>query len=119
MEPESIRSFSVASLPAHGAWGFPSIIVIETIILVPSYFRQESVLLISLEKQAQIAASLAHHGTADQVNGDRAVSFAQRILSHPEIKGVLILFLEGATLAGAGEVISGAAVNGNVSSVSV
>ena len=82
---------------------FLSIIVIEIAILIPSYWRQEARLLTVLEEHARVVVASAYDGGRGRIDRRRMASLTERILSHRDIKGVVVVSPEGSRLAEAGE----------------
>jgi PAS domain S-box-containing protein len=82
---------------------FLSIIAIEAVILVPSYWSQEARLLADLSEHARIVALSTVKGRDDRIEPALAASIAGRMLSYPDIKGVVLVSSEGARLVEAGE----------------
>jgi PAS domain S-box-containing protein len=82
---------------------FLSIIAIEAVILVPSYWSQEARLLADLGEHARIVAISTVNDRNDRIERASAASIAKRMLLHPNIKGVVLVSSEGGRLAEAGE----------------
>ncbi|MDA0652220.1 MAG: hypothetical protein O3C49_02945, partial [Proteobacteria bacterium] len=82
---------------------FLSIIAIETVILVSSYWSQEARLLADLGDHARIVAVSTVNGRDDRIEPALAAPIAERMLLHPDIKGVVLVSSDGAPVAEAGE----------------
>ena len=82
-----------------------SIIAIEAVILVPSYWSQEARLLADLGEHARIVAVSTVNGRNDRIGRPLAASIAERMLSHRDIKGVVLVSPEGPGVEEAGEAL--------------
>ena len=82
---------------------FLSIIAIEAVILVPSYWSQEARLLADLSEHARLVAVATVNRRNDRIERPLAASIAERMLLHRDIKGVVLVSPEGLRLAEAGE----------------
>ena len=82
---------------------FLSIVVIETAILVPSYWRQEARLLADLEAHARIAIVSTLNDRRNSIDQPSASWIAERIVAQQGIEGVVLVSPKGSRVAGAGE----------------
>lgn len=85
---------------------FLSIVAIELIILVPSYWSQETRLLAGLRQHARIVAVTLVERHLDTIGTVEAASIARRMVAHEVVKGVELYSSDGLSLAKLGDAIS-------------
>jgi len=84
-------------------WVFLSVVVIEGIILVPSYDRRKAELLLALDRDAETRLALfADSCSADSPKEALSEEF-RRFFNHPTIVGAALFDAEGNLLGGFGE----------------
>ena len=84
-------------------WIFTSIVVIEAIILVPSYYNEKRELLNDLEDVSEAVINSTVRWHKQEMSDDRLNKKLQNIINEPVIKGVIIYKPDGENLVMAGE----------------
>ena len=84
-------------------WTFASIVVIEAIILVPSYFKERRELLNNLEDVSQAVINSTIRWHQQEVSKAELIGKLENIIDETVIKGVVIYRADGEVLVMSGE----------------
>ncbi|NEP62282.1 MAG: adenylate/guanylate cyclase domain-containing protein [Symploca sp. SIO2G7] len=87
-------------------WIFASIVVIEAIILVPSYYKEKRELLNDLEEVSEAVVNSSTRWHQQSMSDQEFTKKLENIISEPVIKGIVIYKPDGQTLVMAGELPS-------------
>jgi len=84
-------------------WTFASIVVIEAIILVPSYYNEKRELLNDLEDVSEAVINSTVRWHKEEMVDDKLIKKLKNIINEPVIKGIVIYRPDGQTLVMEGE----------------